>query len=144
MRYGTDSARGAPAQIGKHALQPLVGKQLVRLEIERQSMDALAKRGAMRRLRQGSGGRLAALRAPALQPPVALHDRLDLGKINGVIFPYHRACLILGKCQPAMLAMRRAVILNNVRRIGQTARMSIVAGRTSAGPRPFPLRLAVR
>ena len=117
---------------------------MVRLEIERQSMDALAKRGAMRRLRQVSGRRLAALRAPALQPPVAFDDRLDLREINLVIFPDHRTCLILGKRQTAMEAVRRAVILNNVRRIGQTARMSLVAGRASAGPRALPFCLAVR
>jgi len=44
-------AERQPEQIGKRALQPLVGEQLVRLEVERQGRDAFTKRCALRWLR---------------------------------------------------------------------------------------------
>ena len=58
-------ADAQPKQIAEYALQPLVGKQLVSLEIERERMDATAERRALRRLRHGRAGCLAALRAAA-------------------------------------------------------------------------------
>jgi len=74
---------------------------------------------------------------------MALDDRLGLGKIYFVIFPYHRACFIFSKRQAAMNAMRRAVIFNSVRRFSQAAGMSLVAGFGAAGTRPLPLCLPV-
>ena len=59
-------AERQPEQIGKGAWQPFVGEQLVRFEVERQGMDALAKGRAMRGLWQGRSGFFAARRATAL------------------------------------------------------------------------------
>jgi hypothetical protein len=84
----------------------------------------LPKGGAVRRLRQVR----AAQRAPALQPPVALHKRFGLGKIDLMMFPDHRTCFTFRKRQAVMPTMRRAVIFIDMRRFGETAGMALMAG----------------
>jgi hypothetical protein len=130
--------------IGEDALQPFIGKELVRFEIKRQRMDSMPERRALRRCRQGRCGRLAACRAATFQPPVAPDDRLDLGKVDLVIFPRHRAGHIPGKWQPAVLTMRGAMVFVSIGRFGQNAGVPLMAGPGTARPRTLPLRLPVR
>jgi hypothetical protein len=75
---------------------------------------------------------------------VAFDDRLDLGKVDLVIFPDHRARLIFSKRQAAMATVGRAVIFHHVRRFRQTASMALMAGLGPAGARTLALRFPVR
>ena len=74
---------------------------------------------------------------------MAFDDRLHFGKIDFVIFPDHCARFILSKRQAAMAALRGAVILNQIRRLGQFAGMPLVPCLGTPWTRPLPLRLAV-
>ena len=108
-----------PEQVAKYTLQPLVAKQLVRLEVERQRMNAAAKRRTLRRLRNGRAGCLAALCATAGQPAVPPHKRLHLGQVDLVIFADYLARRIFAKWLAAMLAMRRAMVFVRIGRRSQ-------------------------
>jgi hypothetical protein len=132
-----------PEQIAKHALQPLVGKQLVRLEIERQRVDLAAERCALRRLWHWRAGCLAACRAATGHPAVPPNNRLDLGQVDLVIFPDHLAHRIFDKWQTAMLAMRRAMVFVCISRFGQRTSVPFMPRLGTAGPRTYPLALPV-
>ena len=133
-----------PKQIAKCTLQPFVGKQLVRLEIERQGMNARAKRCALCRPWRGRSGRLSASCAAAGQPAVPPDNRLDLGQINLVIFPDHRAGRIFGKWQAAMATALGAMVFVSIGRFGQNTGVPLMAGPGTARPRTLALRLPVR
>ena len=132
-----------PEQIAKRALQPLVGKQLVGLEVERQRVNAPTKRRTLRGLWHGRVGCLAALYTAAGQPAVPSHKRLDLRKVDLVIFPNHLAHRILAKWLAAMLAMRRAMVFVCISRFGQRTSVPFMPRLGTAGPRTFPLALPV-
>ena len=133
-----------PEQIAKYTLQPLVGKQLVGLQVERQRVNATAKRRALRRLWHGRAGCLAACRAATGQPAVPPNNRLDLGQVDLVIFPDHLARRILAKWQAAMLAMRRAMVFVCIGQFGQRAGVPRMPRLGAARPRTVSLRLPVR
>lgn len=133
-----------PQQVGKCALQAFVGKQLVRLEVEHQRMNAPAKGRTLCRLRHGRGGCLAALRPTALQSAEAFDDRLHLGKVNLVIFPDHRTRFIFSKRQTTMATVCRSVIFRRVRRLSQDTGMGLVAGLAPAGAGTFSPRFPIR
>ena len=84
-------------------------------------MDAAAKRRTDRRLWHWRAGCLAALYTAAGQPAVPSHERLDLRKVDLVIFPDYIGRRILAKWQTAMLAMRRAMVFAHIGCFGQRA-----------------------
>ena len=133
-----------PKQIAECTLQPFVGKELVRLEIERQGMNAWPKRCALCRRWRGRAGRFAAPRAAAGQPAVPPDNRLDLGQINLVIFPDHCAGRIFGKWKAAMTTVLWAMVFVSIERFSQNAGVSLMAGLGAARPRTLTLRLPVR
>lgn len=126
-------------QIAECALQPFVREELMRLEIERQGMNAPAKRRAPCRRWRGRAGRLAAPRASAGQPAVPPDNRLDHGQVNLVIFPDHRAGRFSGKRQAAMTAMCRAIIFVSIGRLGQNTGVPLMAGLGTPGREPSRL-----
>jgi hypothetical protein len=132
-----------PEQVAKHALQPPIGNQLVGFEIERQRMDAAAKRRALRRRRQRRAGYLAASCASASQPAVPPDDRLHLRKVDLVIFAHHIAMRIFPKWQAAMCAMRRTMVFVRIRRFGQRTGVPFVPRLCTTGARTFPFALLI-
>ena len=130
-------------QIANCALQPLVGKQRVGLEVERQRVNAPTKRRTLRRLWHGHAGCLAAPYTAAGQPAVPSHKRLDLRKVDLVIFPDYISRRILAKWQAAMLVMRRAMVFAHIGCFGQRAGVPLRPRLGTARPRAFPLALPV-
>ena len=130
-------------QIANCALQPLVGKQRVGLEVERQRVNAPTKRRTLRGLWHGRVGCLAALYTAAGKPAVPSHERLDLRKVDLVIFADYIGRRILAKWQAAMLTMRRAMVFAHIGRFGQRAGVPLMPRLGTARPRAFPLALPV-
>lgn len=107
-------------------------------------MDPVPERRALRRCRQGRRRRFAAVGTTAFQPPVPPDHRLDLGQVDLVIFPDHRAGRILGKRQDAVVTLRWAMVFVSIGRFGQNAGVPLMAGLGPTGTRSFSLRLAIR
>ena len=70
-------------------------------------------------------------------------DRLDLRKIDLVIFPDDIAHRIFAKWQAAMLTMRRPVVFVCIGRFRQRASMTLMPRLATTGPRTFPLALPI-